>query len=264
MDWSRYVSIRVAECLHRRKTSLDLRGYDECPFHLSFRYPSDWDSLAGQEREGLIAELSLRIAYRVTFNALTWHEIITWFDYRTTLVVSEKGSAFTYEDTMSHVVGIYAADDALRHPIGSWDQDATRALANELQRVGVVSKIDAARAVELVKGQWWSEGVCIRRMLDVGLDGQGVRPWLVRGMPGGDERPAFAIPTLQGLNGRDCSGFWSMTIEPSWLIPDRVCKTCSDKHGLIDPEEHFTVLMEMIRREVRAEFGLTADLPYDR
>ncbi len=264
MDWSRYVFIRVGRALRDHSTTLNLDGYDNCPFRLLFHYPIDWDVMAPDRRERIINELSLRIAHRVALDALTWHEIITWFGYGTTVVWSEKASAFTYEDTMSHVIGMLAADDALRHPAVSWNRDATRALGEELVRVGVVSKEEAERAVELVKGKWWADGQCIRRMLDVGLAGDRIHPWLVRGIPGGDEPPqAFALPTLRDVEGRDFAGFWSMTIEPSWLIPAPVCACCEGKPRYIDPAIHFPVLMEKIRKEVKAELGPTADQAYD-
>src|SRR4029079_13085281 len=133
--------------------AVEFEGYDMCTFRLAFHYPDDWDALPAAERTRLISELSRRIGERVALHTMTWHEVITWFGYATSLIISEKGSAFTYEDTMSHVIGIEAADPAMRHRTGSWDQDATIALREELDRVGVASKKRAEEAVEQVKGK---------------------------------------------------------------------------------------------------------------
>lgn len=266
MDWTRYATLKVAAALGKRETKLDLPGYDDCPFHLTFHYPAYWDDIPAPERRELIADLTLRIGSRVTLEAMTWHEIITWFGFGTTGVWSEKASAFTYEDTMSHVIGVAAAQRALRNPGLSWNRDATRALGDELRDLGIVSKKEAEHAVELVHGKWWADNVCVRRMLDIGLADGAIHPWLVRGMPGGDAPPpAFPLPNFNSVRGRDFSGFWSMTLEPSWLIPAQVRKICNATGSgkPINPDTHFPLLMLKIRHEIKAEFGPTADQPYD-
>ena len=263
MDWSRYVTGRVAVALRRREAFLELPPHDHCRLRLSFRYPHDWETIVPTQQELVITELALRIGQQVTISIMTWHEIISWFGYGTTLFWSEKPSAFTYDDIMSHVVGINAADAALRNPTRSWSVDATYSLDHQLTNLGVVPKQEAARAVDLVEGLWWSEGYCIRRMLDIGEQDDHIRPWLVRGMPGGSlAPPAFSLPTLRDIHGRDFSDFYTLTIKPSRRIPPRISEICRNDPELVNPTEHFALLMETIRYEVKRELGPTADQPY--
>jgi hypothetical protein len=264
MDWSWYAWGQVSRALTRQQAILELPGYDGCAFRLNFNYPPYWASLDDQERQRLINELALRIGERVAFNAMTWHEIITWYGYKTTLVLPEQQSSFTYEDTVSHMVGIYAADDAMRNPAGTWDEDATRSLDKQLDLLGVVSPGDAEMAVYAVQRLWWENGHCIRRNLDIGQDGAPIRPWLVRGMPWGESKPAeFFLPAFSDVHGRDLSGFWSMTIKPSLLTPKPVQSVSSLPGHLIDPEVHFPILVEKIKQDMKKRFGPNADMPYD-
>jgi hypothetical protein len=264
MDWTWYAHAQVAHALTEQKTSLDLPGYDGSSFHLTFNYPPLWHSLPDQQRESLIDELALRIGQHVAFNAMTWHEIVTWYGYKTTLILPEQQSSFTYEDTVSHMVGIYAAADALRHSTGSWDSDATAALTQQLEDLAVVSPHQAAVAVEAVRNQWWKAGHCIRRNLDIGQDGAPIRPWLVREMPGSDAPPVLLVlPTLSDVQGQDFSEFWSMTIRPSRLIPASVRNVSPAPDHLINPKTHYPILIQHIRKDMQKRFGPNADKPYN-
>ncbi len=267
MDWSWYASRKVAKALQTRQPSVAFEGYDGCLFTLTFNYPHDWDTLSLSEKQHIEAQLSRKIGELVAYHAMTWHEIITWFGYRTTLIIPEDGSSFTYEDTMSHLVGIYAADDALRNSTGNWDKDATHSLKKQLDHLGVVSQDEASDIVHLVKNQWWKDGVCIKRNLDLGRDAGGIQPWLVRGAPGSRlaDSPAefFPLPSLSNIAGKDYTGFWRMTIKPTLLIPDEVKTVSSAAHHNIDPDVHFPILMDRIRKEMKHKFGPMVDRPYN-
>lgn len=264
MDWSWFISTRVNAALSDSQPALRLSGYDNCPINLSFNYPDDWTTLADEDRRLIVSELAIRIGQLVAFDLMTWHEIITWHGYRTTLIIPEKGSAFTYDDTMSHLVGLLAADDALRRPDGSWDLNATDALNIVLARLAVVPREQATIAVDLVKGHWWQSGLCVRRNLDLGIASGSITPWLVRGAPWPDVTPEpFPLPTLSDIAGRDYTHFWNMTIEPSALIPAPVKNISSLPGHLIDPQVHFPLLMDQLRREMKEELGPNVDRPYD-
>ena len=101
-------------------------------------------------------------------------------------------------------------------------------------------------------------------MLDVGHEDGSVLPWLVPGFPvsdAGQNPKRFLLPVMHDVAGRDFTGFWSMTIEPTLLIPSEVRDLCPGRPKLIDPAVHFPVLIEAIRRDMKKEFGALADRP---
>jgi hypothetical protein len=283
MDWSWYASNKVAHALDTRQPSISFTGYDDCQFTLTFNYPDDWDTLPPAEKAHIQSQLSRKIGELVAFHGMTWHEITTWFGLRTTLIIPEDASSFTYEDTMSHLIGIYAADDALRNPTGDWDKDATRALARQLDHLGVVSKRQASLAVARVHGQWWEEGQCIKRNLDTGRDTGAIRPWLVRDFPPviahaslrltdtpstpsspipGPIAESFPLPSLSNIAGRDFSSFWQMSIKPNLMTPQEVKNVSKSAHHAIDPDIHFPIMIEKIRAQMKEKFGPEFDRPY--
>jgi hypothetical protein len=263
MDWTRFVSQCVVASLRRGERTLTFLGRDKFRLQLSFRYPKDWKSVAWSKGDEAVSELALRIGQRVVIDMMTWHEIITWFGHGATPLWSEKPSAFTYEDTMSHIVGIRAAGRAIRNSTGDWNVDATWGLDEELRRMGVMSIADAALAVELVRGHWWKAGVCTRRMLDIGQQDDRIWPWLVAGMPGGNQTPAYRLPDIRNVQGNDFEGIYALSIDLSAMVPKRLRKLIPGNSKFIDPLKDFPRLLETVRYEVRSEFGLYADQPND-
>jgi hypothetical protein len=264
MDWCWYVSQHVKPALRAGKTTLKIKGYDDSTFHLQFHYPAGWETLPPEDKETILSELSIRIAQRVAFNAMTWHEITTWFGYRTTVIVPEQQSSFTYEDTISHLVGIRAGAEALRQPVGAWDLSATQSLSRELKNLQVVSRAQAAQAVQQVKGHWWKNGQCTRRNLDMGQHDGVFHPWVIRNAPWGDAAPAsFTLPTLRNVHGHDFTGLWTMTIEPDPFTPDQVLAVSPSEPHLINPETHFPLLISLIHDQMKEKFGPNFDRPYD-
>lgn len=264
MDWTWYANRQVAIAIRAQKPEAELAGIDGCSFRILFNYPDDWNVMTDEEKDIVIKELARRIGGTIAFHAMTWHEIITWFDYRTTLIIPEKGSAFTYEDTASHLIGMMAADEAIRNTTGSWNKDATFALNNTLVKMEVVSAQDASVAVKLVEGKWWKNSVCVRRHIDVGNHLGEVQPWVVRGAPWGDvAAQTLQLPALTDVLGRDYVGFWEMRIEPSILIPSRVLRVTELPSRVIDPRVHFPILMNDIKNNMKRELGPRVDQPYD-
>ena len=264
LDWTQYAHAQVEPALRSKKTEIEFPGIDLADFSVRFSYPTDWDAMPAGEREALAKELAIQVAERVAFDAMMWHEIITWYGFKTVLVGSEKRSAFTYDDTISHVIGTNAGDWALRHPTGTWGTDAAQGVAHALRDVKVMPLEAAQQAVYRVEGQWWANGSTTRRMLDVGQHSGVIQPWLVRGMPGSDAHgTAFPVPGPKTIGGRDFSGLATLLIRPSLLTPSRVREITPGQPEWIDARRHFPVIVDQVRKEFLDEFGPHADQPYD-
>lgn len=215
IDWTRYASGLVEETLRAETQELTIQGRDWTTYHVSFRYPDFWAALGDDEREVLTRELSYRIGAELAYVVQTWHEIITWYGYKSTGIIPEHGSSFTYDDTMSHAVGLVVADRALRDTTRSFDDAVTFALDDELRRLGVVSREQAFAAVKQVEGEWWESGRCLERQVDVGLRTGAVRPWLVPDLPCCEtQEPAgLPLPSLAFVGGYDFRGLYDVELE---------------------------------------------------
>ena len=50
----------------------------------------------------------------MAYTMVTWHEILTWFGYKSVGIVPEYHSSFSWEDTYSNLLGTVLAARALR------------------------------------------------------------------------------------------------------------------------------------------------------
>lgn len=111
---------------------------------------------ANDVREGrLAAEIAAWLAYQSSI----WHEIATWYGYRSVQGFPEKLSAFSPEDLYSNQVGVRIARAILLErglvESASWDRRLDVWLRQVLYRLGAVDKPAAERAIRSVDGSWW-------------------------------------------------------------------------------------------------------------
>ncbi|MEO6434482.1 MAG: DUF4056 domain-containing protein [Tepidisphaeraceae bacterium] len=211
IDTVRYCTERVRAAMRARSRVVVLETIEGSTFYVTLRYPAGWKSSSNDiEHERVADELAIRTGQRLGYLMMTWHEIVTWFGYRTVAFVDESHSSFTYDDTMSHVVGLRVAGQAMRDTSAqSFDEAVTSALGAELKSLGAVKPAQTRQASRAVENIWWSRGKPLKRQLDVGLLDDTVRPWLVPGLSFARAAKAepFALPTLWRVSGRDFSGF---------------------------------------------------------
>ncbi|MEX0777157.1 MAG: DUF4056 domain-containing protein [Phycisphaeraceae bacterium] len=268
-DWTRFFHERIEPALLKRDPTLVIRGADAGDYAWQFRYPPDWDSLDDVDRRALARELSIRIAQRSAHDMANWHEIISWFGYKTVVIIPEDNSAFTCDDVIAHFVGIAIAGEALRDESHPYDQAMTAALDRAMTCYGAVSPQETSQAVRLVKGKWWRGITAIKRQLELGDEDQPVEAWLVPGASlggdGGDVEPAsFTLPSLRHVLGRDMTGFYDLAIDPHILEWSQIAALLSPQPDRIHPREHFPVIMEHVRQQMRQTLGPNVDQPYDQ
>jgi hypothetical protein len=245
----------VASGLRLRQHSIQLRSFDDSDVTITFSSPPiDPGSSSVDTEQGI--QTAARFAGEcVAYDLWTWHEIITWFGYETTGIWTEKPSAFTYEDTISNLVGVQVFDAISGEPNASKIGIALRGVLSDL---GLVDRKLASKAVKSVKGRWWGPKLYIRRMLDIGGKDGLVNPWLVPGtqddLHDGNAQ-AFTVPCKR------VPGRYSLLITPSRTLLHRIRKAVPSSPAVIDPEAEFPVLVEVVRREVKRELGETATQP---
>jgi hypothetical protein len=263
-DWARYLALEIRAALVAGKAAIVIQAEEPSRYHLAFRYPPDWQRLAPGERDAVIAELSIRLGQHVSEVANTWHEIITFYGYSSTPVLSEKRSAFTYDDMTSHLVGARVAGMAMRDGSQGYDAALTGALGSELARLRVVSAAETKIALQAVKGRWWDSFSARKRDLRAALDDRHTVPWIVRGLsfcP--DPRPApLNLPGLADVGGRDFTGFLDLAIEPNIPQAEVFLASLDPRPDLVRPTEHFPAIMAGIRSSLVADYDEGVDQPY--
>jgi hypothetical protein len=214
---------------------------------------------------------------------MTWHELITWFGHRRVMLIDESPSAFTYDDGMSHAIGLRVAERALRgstdrgngavadgpRPPIDWrngDPAVTAALRAELADLGAVTRAQTDRAARAVEGLWWARGKPLKRQLDVGLSDDAMRPWLVPGLPFAPpaevEPQPIRLPSLADVAGRDCSSFLSVRIEPNIPEANRMRAAVPGAPAQFAGERDLALLLAATRRAMRVQLAADVDRPW--
>jgi Protein of unknown function (DUF4056) len=265
IDLVRHAAYHVAKALHAGQTSITLQGMPPSILHLSFQYPSDWDSISPEDKDKLIAEASIRIGQRLAILQATWHEIITWYGYASFLV-SEKTSAFSYDDMCSHMVGAYVASYALHDTTRDYDAAVTYYLNRELDMLGRATVDQCRQAIKAVRGKWWYPGIGRERKRDLCnvFADKTITPWLVPGMDfcTNDKPYLYTLPTLKNVNGRDLRDLCHVEIQPNTVAWKRMQIAVGLPGQTVDPDRDFPAIFVELRKEMHAEFGDGFDDPH--
>jgi hypothetical protein len=252
-DMTAYIHARVSHAVRAGWGCVRFRGHEPCVYTVRLEYPVWWAGLSARERAEVGEEYALRLSQRLAVQVMTWHEILTWYGYKSTGLVSEEGSAFTYEDGPSHVVGALIAGEALRAARNGEDFDAqvTVLLAQTLEELGAVGKEGLSEAVSAVEGDWWAGGAALRRHVATGLDGP-LTAWLAPGLSfdDGSGPQLWALPDLGDVMGHDCAGLAAVRIDPKVFEKGRVLRLLAETDDLVCPDRDFPVLIADIRSEV--------------
>jgi hypothetical protein len=246
----------VAAALRQDQDSIRLPRFESSEVSILFSSSPVEATIAGAASEQSIQAVSRMTGECIANELGVWHEITTWFGYKTTRIWSEKPSAFTYEDTVSHLVGIQVFEAIPGKPDRAKFASALRRVLDSL---GLVDRKSAAEAVHSVKGLWWGPLLYTRRMLDIGEKDGTVHPWVVPGAQPDlhdDRGPlSFTVPCAKMANG------YAIHIVPSASILRHIRKSAPKTPAVIDPRREFPILVDVIRAEVRQQLGDNAISP---
>ena len=257
-DWTAYLAQKALTRLKRGDTRFSFKLWEPSRYFVTFEYPPGWGRLAQAEKERIAREISIPLGQYLAFNALTWHEILTWFGYRPTPWYPEFPSAFSWEDTFSNFLGTRLAVQAMRDTQRTYDEAMTVALDEELRRLGAQPRDLAIRAAKAVNGTWYTGEFLFlvdikKRNLDIGLDDGLITPSIVPDVAEcPDAQPqSYPAPSLDFLSEYGFSV--KFEIEPRELEKGKILKIVypdrKDRKKRIRPEVHFAPIMERIRQE---------------
>jgi Protein of unknown function (DUF4056) len=243
-DASKRVAIALDEGLH----TVPLQQFDDSRVWVTLpASAADIDRKAAVDRDR--RSTARAIGECVGYQLMAWHEIITWFEYRTTRFWTEKPSSFTYEDIVSNDVGVLVYDRIS-------GELSVASLSGSLRQVlgslGLVEKSVAAHAIKLEKGHWWGARLYTRRLVDTGTAEGFITPWLVPGL-GGD--PSVDIAKPLSVPCQEEGTGYSVWISPSMELRRKFEEAMPFVPAEIEARADFPFMVEVVRNLVRSELG---------
>jgi len=268
-DWTAYLASKTLKSINENRTVLSYKLYEPSIYRVTLSYPDDWLTLPADRRERISREVSIGLAQHFAFTALTWHEVLTWFGYKTLGILSEFESSFSWEDMFSNVLGTHLSVQALRDPFHSYNDAMTILLDREMKRLGGQSSKTARKASNAVRGLWWSYNLIFlsmkKRNFDIGLDDGYITPWLVPSVSQckGVEPISYPIPSLEVL---DKYGFiMKLEIELHAFEGPKILNVVYPEgrrgRNRIEPAVHMPVIMEYLRKRAIRRWGPYFDNP---
>lgn len=283
VDWVRYVYLVTLGRLMKPQPAAQppLRwrwlGMD---YRLDIQPSHDWLILPDEKKLPLAHDVALVLAQRLATSISTWHEIGSWYGQMIVPPILEVRSAFTWDDTSSHVLAALVGANALAtsHPDNQqdWNRMVTRELAKAMTSLGPVDSACQNEALAASRGIWWYDAQTLRRDFDTGLQGPSAkRPWLVQGLSCAVERVAevesAVLPLeLQLPSWHEIEKSKGMALESwfSWEVtmPDWLTKRVLGCEGVCTPhafkgEGAMLAATERIRQQVERHSGPYASQP---
>lgn len=249
IDLAYYAYPRLQAALKAEHTHVVLVGAEPSLYHLWISYPEWWKNLTSAAKAPLTALLGQRMAQRMSYMMMTWHEIITWYGYRSTLIAGEKWSAFSPDDMASHLLGAELSGPYLDLPEEQFEQAITQALSRRLTELEAQEPAQTRKAVDMVEGYWWDfrKQDLLRRQVEIHLDGEAMSPWLVPALANGGQAATLSVATLGDVNGYDCREMIRVEIIPNVLEAYAIRSDLQTSAPAIYPEQDFNRLAAHIR-----------------
>lgn len=259
-DWTGFLAAKSLEQIEKRNTKFKFKLYEPSVYFVTLNYPENWESYSESEKESIAREVSINLGKYLAFNAGTWHEMLTWFEYRPKGFKSEFPSAFSWEDEYSNLLGVLLAEKALRNNTLGFNSSITLYLDEALKELNVQSGKTAWLVTEKMKWKWFSKEFLFtkikKRNFDTGLDDGFVSPCPVPDIPvcNGAKIKPLEVPDLKNIGKYGFSV--KIEIEPrEWeknIILRIVYPQKDKKTKKIEPAIHFPVIMKYIENEARS------------
>jgi len=264
IDWTAYLSAKSYQHIMRKDLGFSCRmPVDRSRSYVEITYPPGWDYLSETDKSAIAEKVALAIGPYLTFTMVTWHEVTTWYGYKSMAIPVEYDSAFSWEDSYSNLLGTIIGVQALQDPEHSYNKAVTLAIDREMKKLGILpSARDARLASKSMKGQWYTGSFVLlfdmkKRNFDIGLDDGYVTPTLVPSLSRcpNAEPLSYPVPTLEVLSEY---GFQlKHEIEPHEWEKGKILRVAfGDKsRKRINPQIHMATIMDHIQREAAARYG---------
>lgn len=269
-DWTVFLAAKTFQNIKKHKDEFSFRLYEPSKYFVRLTYPENWKDLPQKDKEQIAYDLSIRLGQYLAFVATNWHEIITWFGYKSKGFEPEFPSAFTWEESFSNLFGTHIAIIALQDTEHTYNEAVTLALRKELEKLNAQSDHISKQASESVRGLWFTGDFFYitmnKRNLDVGLDDGFVTPSLVPHVSEceGIEAQSYPVPNLEFPSEYGFSV--KFEIEPRIWEAGKILNIANSggnpKIKRIEPVIHLAPIMDYIRKDAIRRYGPDVDLSH--
>jgi hypothetical protein len=167
-------------------------------------------------------------------------------------------------------LGCRIAAQALQDDRHAYDRAVTLALDLELQRLGIQPKQMAVKASRAMRGTWFKGDFLFlsifKRHLDVGATDGMISPWIVTCLPelAGAYPEPLPLPDLRILFVHGFS--FRLEIEPRELEKNKILRIvypgAKERPARIEPEKHFSIILDAIRKQAVKRYGAEVEQAY--
>ena len=262
-DWTVFLSAKTFEQLMKDGDDFSFRLYEPSRYYVSLTYPDHWKEMPRRDKEQIAYEVSVGLGQYLAFTAITWHEIITWFGFKSKGLEPEHPSAFTWEETFSNLFGTHMALLALQDTQHTYNEAVTLAFDRELRRLGAQPGEVSRAASESMRGPWFTGDYywisMKKRNFDLGLDDGFVTPTLIPTVSQceGAEPESYPVPNLNVLSIYGFSVKYEIApnIWEGRAILDAAYAGKNPRGSRVEPGIHYAPIMEYIRKDALRRYG---------
>ncbi|MBN2138957.1 MAG: DUF4056 domain-containing protein [Sedimentisphaerales bacterium] len=265
-DWTAYTTANILNQLNKDKTEFSFRLKEASRHYVKLTYPDWWKDLPADEKNRIRKDIAVSLGQYFAYIGGAWHEIITWFGYRSTGIYPEFPSAFAWEDSFSDLFGTYVAAKALRDTEHEFDEAFTIALNQELKPLVPQSGRTARKASNSVRGLWFSGDFLFlmdmkARNFDIGMDDGVITPWLVPALSecAGAEAVSYPAPNFDLI--KEYGFEIEYEFEPREPQRKKILQIVfGDKpNKRLIPAKHFLKITDYIREDAVVNHGCYVD-----
>ncbi len=264
-DRARYLFEVCYENIQKSQTDFSFDVIEPAVYHVTISYPDNWSQLSDDEKDRIAREVSIDLGQHFAQLSTIWHEIVTWYGYASTGLLSEKASSFSWEDSYSDLLGTKLAAMVLKEYPDSYNDGMTQVILRELSQLDPQSAETAKKATATINGRWFSGRYPFltmkRRNFDVGFDDGYITPFRVPGIADNVTEVPCQVPAMEALMQNGFNIQLTMTPkenERKYIL--RIVDTNRDGTTL-EPEKDFPVIIRHIRKLAIRESGRNVDKP---
>lgn len=271
-DWTLYLATRIGRTLETGAV-IDLPD-DEGGHRRFVLQPVSPELIRIVGRRDLTAALAVHAGFQLSI----WHEIATWYGWSSVDAFPERASAFSPEDLYSNLLGaklvgpIISAGNDMSEGVYARAVDAW--FAQSLRFLGAVDARLAKRVMQAVDQGWWDSSAHLpdahlvrRRSMQLGTR---IDPWIVPperlsradaeklAAACGEDRAPHVLRNPSRIPGLDFAQILRFEIE---LDETFRAHPSLRAFGPVIEQAEFPELYEVIRAEMKQEFGPLADSP---
>lgn len=264
-DRARYLFDICHHNIRKGNKSFSYKVIEPAIYRVTLEYPNNWNQLSETDRQTIARTVAIDLGQHLAQQTTIWHEIITWYGYASTGLLSEHNSSFSWEDSYSDLLGTKLGAMALRKNSKAYDKAMTEIIEQELEKLDPQSESTAKKATKAIQGKWFTGRYPFmsmkKRNFDVGLDDHMVTPFRVPKIVADTEVLPCSVPQLESLAEH---GFvMQLELTPKSKQRKQVLKIIypDGSNKTLRPAEHFQTIIDHIRELAVEDVGDDVDSP---